>query len=185
MSDHGPPHWMQSVREAALPPLDDAARSLPTERVPGVGRTLYAAYTLGGRSPDTRGEPAEHAVTYDGPPAEAARVLRRAGYGFGQLAALKYHPDDGRSDDGNLIKRPSRWAMWQTHAHLFATDDGRTEIHGHYERNGLRAPVRHYGADGYNIERGRDLVVEDVASVAPAATWELSEWSGGGVETEE
>ena len=176
MSDHRPSHWMQPVREAALPALDDAARSLPTERVPRIGRTLYAAYTLDGRTAETRGEPAEHAVTYDGPPAEAAKVLRRAGYGFGQLAALKFHPDDGRPDDGNLIKRSSRWAMWQTHAHLFGTDDGRTEIHGHYERNGLRAPIRHYGGDGYNIERGRDRVVEDVASVAAARSWTRSPW---------
>lgn len=140
-------HPYQRLRETLLPAADRAMRSIPTGWVPGRSGALYAAYTL---------SEAEHTLTADADPVTVAEALGAAGFEPGHLAALKYHPDDGRTDDGNLIKRESRFAMWQLHVHLFETDDGRTELHAHHERSAWRAPRRHYAGDGYDIAEGRE-----------------------------
>lgn len=169
-------HPYQRLRESVLPAADAILRSVPPERVPGRDGPLYAAYTLDGRTPETRGKPAEHAATFEADPVTVGAALQRHGFEPGHLAALKYHPETGETDDGNLIWRESRLSMWQLHVHLFGVD-GETEAHAHYERSGLRAPVRHYNGEGYDIPEGRKRFSMLLGRFLDLPEWRLSEWS--------
>ena len=106
----------------------------------------------------------EFVGTLDAAPGVVREELRSMPRVFpNNLASIQFDVVDGERvwEVGSYAYRPEGFiGRWQYHVRLTPTQDGRTRLWAHYERNALRQPVRHYKADGWSADRG----VREVAS---------------------
>jgi hypothetical protein len=106
----------------------------------------------------------EFVGTIDAAPAEVRAELRLMERVWpNNLASIQFEVRDGERvhEVGSYALRPEGFVgVWQYHVRLTPTQDGRTRLWAHYERNALRQPVRHYRAEGWDADRG----VREVAS---------------------
>lgn len=118
--------------------------------------------------PDT-----EYFGVWDVPAEEARRRLVET-YGFNQMVRAYLHAYEYsgrlRCEVASCSYRPDgRFGKWQLHVRLFPTDDGKTELWCHWERNPNRSPIQHLRQDGYDPEEGkrrlRSLLDEPLSDV--------------------
>jgi len=127
------------------PTVEDAAEALPEK----TGVPLQAREFVG---------------TIDAAPGVVREELREMPRVWpNTLASIQFEVVDGQRvhEVGSYALRPEGFlGMWQFHVRLTPTQDGRTRLWAHYERNAWRHPVRHYRAEGWDADRG----VREVAS---------------------
>jgi hypothetical protein len=106
----------------------------------------------------------EFVGTIDASPSQVRTELREMPRVYpNTLASIQFEVVDGSRvyEVGSYALRPEGFVgVWQYHVRLTPTQDGRTRLWAHYERNALRQPVRHYKAEGWDADRG----VREVAS---------------------
>lgn len=87
--------------------------------------------------------------------------LANQGFGFEVVSALKHRscPDGPEVEAGSWVRRESKLASHQLHAHLFSTvDEELTDVYAHYEPSWLTRPLRHYRADSCDCRRGAEML---------------------------
>ncbi|WP_197052462.1 hypothetical protein [Halobellus rufus] len=96
----------------------------------------------------------------DASPAAVRRELRAQPDVYpGTLASLQYLRHDGKRvfEVGSYARRPDGlFGKWQTHVRVFPVpgEPGKSRIAAHHEYNPWYAPVRHYRAVEFDVERG-------------------------------
>lgn len=101
---------------------------------------------------------AEYVGVWDVTPPTARQRLTDS-YGFDPLARAYFHAYDraGRRayERGSFVRRPDGlFGEWQLHIRLFRTDDDRTELWAHWERNPYVSPIAHLRQEGYDPAEG-------------------------------
>jgi len=145
LSDGGYDDELEVIDERAGVDLEAAADALPEK----TGVPLQAREFVG---------------TIDAAPDVVREELREMPRVWpNNLASIQFEVRDGERvhEVGSYALRPEGFlGVWQYHVRLTPTQDGRTRLWAHYERNAWRAPVRHYRAEGWDADRG----VREVAS---------------------
>jgi len=122
--------------------------------VPVIERTIPQLFAVGwaGRS--------QMVGVIDASPESVRQHLRRQPDVYpGTLASLQWTKIDGERvlEVGSYAERPEGlFGQWQTHVRVFPVpgESEKSRIAAHYELNPWYAPLRHYRAETFDVERG-------------------------------
>lgn len=156
------------VRRVVLPVVDRLSDGAYDEQLEVVDERVDVDLEAAADAlPEKTGVPLqarEFVGTIDAAPSVVREQLRSMPRVYpNNLASIQYEVRDGERvhEVGSYALRPAGFiGVWQYHVRLTPTQDGRTRLWAHYERNAWRAPVRHYRAEGWDADRG----VREVAS---------------------
>lgn len=105
----------------------------------------------------------EYVATADGGLREVEDDLRRLGFSFEVVSALKHRACPNRRDveAGSWVLRDSRFSPHQLHVHLFSEEDEEAaDVYAHHEKNWVRHPVKHYRVEYCDPEKGIEMARE-------------------------
>lgn len=97
--------------------------------------------------------------------------LSRAGFHWDPFSLYHFTPL-GTKADGSWVYRDSPIADRQLHAVLFAQDDDRVDVYGHYEYNWIRHPVAHVRQQDIRHREGGRRVAAHLDAIALPTTRE-------------
>jgi len=124
-------HSLHNIRKQYYPKLHSIKNPLGDI----IGTNLYSMYAMYKR---------EYICSMDLTISEGYELMKKLGFSYEPIAALKIWEPNKSVELGSFVKREGGRDPYQLHVHIFEGNDGEMIFAGHYEYSWITHPKKHY-----------------------------------------